>query len=45
MVCFDEKNQDYVPYNLDKNLVGTVYYFEININDLKEERGNENNNL
>ena len=45
MVCFDEKKQDYVAYNLDKNLVGTVYYFEININDLKEERENENNNL
>lgn len=45
MVCFDDEKLDYVAYNLDKNLVGTVYYFEINLNDLREEKENGNNNL
>lgn len=45
MVIYNDEDQDYITYNLDKNLIGTVYYFEINLDKLKEENVNGNNNL
>lgn len=45
MVVYDKEKQNYVTYNLDKHLVGTVYYFEIEIDKLREEKNNGNNNL
>lgn len=45
MVVFDDKKNNYITYNLDKTLIGTVYYFEVAIADLKKENDNENNNL
>jgi len=43
MVWYNENNNGYCAQNLDKELVGTVYYFEINVANLKEERKNVNN--
>jgi hypothetical protein len=37
MVVFNEEKQDYLVYNLDKRLIGTVYYFEIELSSLREE--------
>lgn len=42
---FDASKNDYIATNLDKTLVGTVYYFEIDILKLKEVENNENNNM
>ena len=42
---FDSSKNDYITTNLDKTLVGTVYYFEIDILKLKEAEKNENNNM
>ena len=44
-VEFDSTKNDYVATNLDKSLVGTVYYFEIDILKLKEDEKNENKNM
>lgn len=43
MVWYNENNNGYCAQNLDKELVGTVCYFEINVANLKEERKNVNN--
>ena len=45
MVVFNEEKQDYLVYNLDKRLIGTVYYFEIELSSLREENENGNKNL
>lgn len=45
MVVFDSEKQNYITYNLDKRLIGTVYYFEIELSSLREENNNGNNNL
>lgn len=36
-VTYDNDTQEYITIPLDKKLIGTVYYFEVNIIDLKEE--------
>lgn len=45
MISFDSKKQNYITYNLDKRLIGTVYYFEIELSSLLEGKNNGNNNL
>lgn len=43
MVIYNNEKNKYITYNLDKELVGTVYYFEVDVSILKEEQ-NANNN-
>lgn len=43
-VIYDNSINEYTTQGLDKKLQGTVYYFEINVNELKKEKQNGNNN-
>lgn len=44
LVCYNEEKQSYVSINIDKKLIGTLYYWEINLTSLLEEGSNDDRN-